>query len=341
VNVVLVLLSLISITCSGIVLALIIFRKNNPVAINSDLSTSLQNLTQSIQDTKFQTAVLTEKVTHIEPITNSITAIQLGLIELQAQTKARHEMENKISESIRRVESIIAGTQSKGVAGENILETIFARLPPEWQVRNLRVGNKVVEFGLRMPNGLILPIDSKWPATALLEQFLVSTEPEQQMKIKRQIEDAVISKAKEVKKYIDPGQTMGFGLAIVPDAVYELSNGVQADVFQLNVVLLSYSMFLPYLLLVFQTVLKTSQNIDLEKLDAYLQVAQESMNYLQKELDGRFSTALTMLNNSRNDIKTNLSKINSGLVSLQLNTKAQNALPETTSATDNEAAKTD
>ncbi len=340
-NVVLVLLSLISITCSGIVLALIIFRKNNPVAINSDLSTSLQNLTQSIQDTKFQTAVLTEKVTHIEPITNSITAIQLGLIELQAQTKARHEMENKISESIRRVESIIAGTQSKGVAGENILETIFARLPPEWQVRNLRVGNKVVEFGLRMPNGLILPIDSKWPATALLEQFLVSTEPEQQMKIKRQIEDAVISKAKEVKKYIDPGQTMGFGLAIVPDAVYELSNGVQADVFQLNVVLLSYSMFLPYLLLVFQTVLKTSQNIDLEKLDAYLQVAQESMNYLQKELDGRFSTALTMLNNSRNDIKTNLSKINSGLVSLQLNTKAQNALPETTSATDNEAAKTD
>ena len=51
--------------------------------------------------------------------------------------------------AIRRLETVIAGTQSKGAAGENILDVVFSKLPAEWQVRNFPVGNKSVEFGLR------------------------------------------------------------------------------------------------------------------------------------------------------------------------------------------------
>jgi len=83
----------------------------------------------------------------------------------------------------------------------------------------------------------------------------------------------------------------------LPDAVYDLCAGIQSETFQLNVVLVSYSMFVPYLLLVFQTALKNSQSIDMQKLDAYLQTAQESITNLQDELDGRFSKAITMMNN--------------------------------------------
>ena len=45
------------------------------------------------------------------------------LAEIQSSMKARTEIEQRTAESIRRLEAVIAGTQSKGSAGENILES--------------------------------------------------------------------------------------------------------------------------------------------------------------------------------------------------------------------------
>jgi len=362
-----------------VAVAVLLFRR--PLS-GADLSGSLQNLAQAVQQGQTQTAVLAEKLAHLEPVTQAVSSIQIelrglservskveqnqnqvrqgivalgtGLAEtstvatnlakattsirdelsratanltaLQTHAKARQELEQRTAESIRRLEAIIAGTQTKGAAGENILEVVFAKLPPDWQVRNFRVGDKTVEFGLRLPNGLVLPIDSKWAATHLLEQFAACDDADEQCRLKAQIEKAVLDRAKEVKRYIDPNVTLNFGIAAIPDAIYDLCSGIQADVFQLNVVLISYSMFVPYLLLVFQTILKTSQNIDLQKLDAYLRSAQDSIAALQQELEGRFSRAITMLNNSRNDMSVHLSKINSGLTSLQISAGTPSAV---------------
>jgi DNA recombination protein RmuC len=355
-----------------------------------DLSPVLQNMTQAIQQEQTQVAVLNEKLSHIEPITqtasdlladvrglgervakvesnqavvsqgvgylansalssfselktltNGLTEATAAmrdelarakndLTELHTHAKTRQETERQIAESIRRLETVIAGTQSKGSAGENILEVVFAKLPIEWQVRDFRIGGKAVEFGLKLPNNLIMPIDSKWTATNLLEQFIATSDLDEQQRLKRTIEDAVLQKAKEVRKYIDPSVTVNFGVAVIPDAIYDLCAGIQCEVFQLNVVLVSYSMFIPYLLLVFQTVLKTSQSIDLQKLDAYLQTAQDNIKALQEELDGRFSRAITMLNNSRDDMRAYLSKIGGSLTGLQIGAgTTTTALPET------------
>jgi len=317
---------------------------------SADLSTPFQNLTQAIQTVNARTAVLEERLSHMQQnhdqagqdiqelktgvtkastdasnlieatrtIQTQLTQARENLVELQTQAKTRQEMESRTAESIRRLETVIAGTQAKGAAGENILEFVFAKLPPDWQVRNFKVGNKTVEFGLRLPNSLVLPIDSKWPATDLLEQFTSCDDPNEQQRLKSQIQREVLSKAGEVRKYLDPNLTVSFGVAAIPDAVYDLCSGIQTEVFQMNVVLVGYNMFLPSLLLVFQTVLKTSQDIDLEKLDACLQTAQDSVKALQEELEGRFSRALTMLNNSRNDMSLHLSKVSSGLTSLQI-----------------------
>uniref|UniRef100_UPI002FE25EAA DNA recombination protein RmuC n=1 Tax=Thermodesulfitimonas autotrophica TaxID=1894989 RepID=UPI002FE25EAA len=196
----------------------------------------------------------------------------------------------------------------------------------EWQVRDFRVGNKVVEFGLRLPNGLVLPVDSKWPATGLLEQFMNAADPNEQQKIKKQIEGSVLAKAREIKKYLDPSCTTDFGVVAVPDAVYDLCSGIHAVIFQENVVLVGYSMFLPYLLLVFQTILRTARDVDLEKLNSSLQAFQKSVAALQEEIEGRFAKALTMLNNSRSEMSVHLSRISSSLTALQVSTQA--AVPE-------------
>ena len=153
-------------------------------------------------------------------------------------------------------------------------------------MRDFQVGNKSVEFGLRLPNRLVLPIDSKWPATNLIERFLATEDPDERQRVKTRIEAAVRDKAREVRKYIDPNVTVNFGIAAVPDAVYELCTRVQTDVFQWNVVLISYSMVVPYLLLVFQTVLRSTQSVDTQKLDACLRSIEDGIASMQAELDG-------------------------------------------------------
>jgi DNA recombination protein RmuC len=71
-------------------------------------------------------------------------------------------------------------------------------------------------------------------------------------------------------------------------------------------------------LLVFQTILKSSQSIDMQRLDAYLRSAEEGLEQAQGELEGRFSRAITMLTNSRDELSVLLSKVRSGLTSLQI-----------------------
>lgn len=261
-------------------------------------------------------------------IQNGLSRAQEDLVALQAQAKARQELEFRTGESVRRLEGIIAGIQTRGAAGENIIDVVFAQLPTDWQVRNLRVGDKTVEFGLRLPNNLVLPIDSKWTGTSLLDEFLATDDIGEQQRLKSEIGKAVLARAKEVRKYIDPNMTLDFAVAVIPDAIYDLCTGVQIKVFEMNVVLISYSMFVPYLLLVFQTVLKTRQSIDLQRLNSYLESVQSNIEALQKELEGRFSRAITMLTNSRDEMRAHLSKIRVGLTSLQIDAGATPDLPQ-------------
>lgn len=322
----------------------------NQSAITAERLAALAPVTQSLNQVQLEMRSVAERITTVEQNQNAaglnLSSLQAGLAgtgsitsglvetasaisqelaqarhsltEMQAHAHARQDLEQQIAMSVRRLEGIIAGTHTKGAAGESILEAVLAQLPPDWQVKNFRVGNRMVEFGLRLPNGLIVPIDSKWPATGLLEQFINSSDPEEQQKIKSQIESAVLAKAKEVKKYLDPSLTVNFGIAAVPDAVFELCTSVHAQSFLQNVAIVSYSMLIPYLLLVFQTVFKASRNIDLEKLESHLKVAEESVRLLQEELEGRFAKAVTMLTNTRSDMSLHVSKISSCLSQLQM-----------------------
>lgn len=253
----------------------------------------------------------------VSTLQGDISDARTRLEELRAQAQVRAGLDQQVADSVRRLETIIAGTQSKGEAGENILEVVLSKLPTEWQVRDFTVGNKTVEFGLRLPNNRILPIDSKWPATSLLENLARCTDLRERRQLKEQIENTVRMKAREVRKYLDPDLTLSFGIAAVPDAVYDLCTSVQTDCFEQKVVLVGYSMFIPYLLLVFQTVLEASRDIDLERLERHLNAMEDSVNQIQKELQGRFATGLTMVNNSRDEINRQANRISTGLVTVR------------------------
>ncbi|MBI2767172.1 MAG: DNA recombination protein RmuC [Chloroflexi bacterium] len=293
---------------------------NERVANMEQHQGSLRDGLQRIDANLSQTgAVATGLREATEGIRTEVAQARAGLTELQSNARARQALEQQTADSIRRLEQVIAGTASKGAAGENLIDLVFSRLPQEWQVRNFHVGARVVEFGLRLPNGLVMPIDSKWPATALIEEFLAA-DAGMRTRLKAQIETEVVNKAREVTKYLDPSLTLSFGVAVVPDAVYELCAGVQGDCARLNVVLVGHSMFVPYLLLVFQTVLRTSRDVDLEKVAAALQVAEKALEALQDEIEGRLSRAITMLGNSRDELRLQGSRAGAQLTAIQART---------------------
>lgn len=75
---------------------------------------------------------------------------------------------------------------------------------------------------------------------------------------------------------------------------------------------------MPYLLLVFHTVLKGAQQIDLQKLNGHLAAIEDCIQKMFEELEGRFARALTMLTNAQGDLRVHLNTMRTSLTSLRL-----------------------
>ena len=58
------------------IVVILLFRRTQS---NVDLSTPIQNLTQAIQQNQANTAVLAEKLTRLEPMTQSVSNVQIEL----------------------------------------------------------------------------------------------------------------------------------------------------------------------------------------------------------------------------------------------------------------------
>src|SRR6202162_3843205 len=142
---------------------------------------------------------------------------------LRAALSARQPVEEEARASLRRMESVIAGSSTRGAAGENILEETLRHLPPEMLQRNVWVGGKVVELALRLPGGKLLPIDSKWVSSGALEQLAEpGLDGQRRAQLTAQVEREVERRVREVSQYIDPANTSPFALAVIPDAAYDV-----------------------------------------------------------------------------------------------------------------------
>lgn len=293
----------------------------------SERVAAIERHQSSVRDSLTETATVTSGLREAsEAIRNDLSRARQGLAELQAAQQARHDLEARAAQSLQRLEQVIAGTASKGGAGEQLVDALFSRLPVEWQVRGFTLGNLVCEFGLRLPNGLVVPIDSKWPATNLVDALATEEDPAERQRLKQQLEQTVRQRAREVAKYLDPDLTAGFAIAVVPDAVDELAGAAKADCLRMNVVLIGQGMLVPYLLLVFQTALRASHDIDVERLVAQLDAVEKAVQEIQDEVEGRLSRAITMLGNSRDDLRGHAAGARSGLIAARARSEA--ALPD-------------
>jgi len=291
---------------------------------------TLTSVTELVHQTVRTQEVLTQHLGQVqESLTGNLAATQQGLrteitqtrelvAQIQAADQIREKHEQEAWEALKRLEAVLTGTKSRGMAGENILGTILAQLPPELREINLTINNKQVEFALRLPHGRLLPIDSKWPALSLLERLLAEEDPVLRKALVEEIQTEVKKKIREVTKYLDPDRTIRLGVLAVPDTVFDLCVDAHVEAFKQGIIIISYTQAIPYLLSLLQVVLRFGTEIDTARLSQALTTIADALEKMDGEVDGRLSRTIIQLQNSREELKAHLSRARQGARGLQV-----------------------
>ncbi len=147
--------------------------------------------------------------------------------------KAMERQEINISDLTKDIQSFhdpldklkryLSGGTLAGKFGEWSLEAIVQDIfPPNQFEKNAEVitgSGKRVEIVLKMPEGLLLPIDAKFPS-GLYDNYLASIQQSDERSVKKSIDDIrrhVIKDAIDIKeKYVQTGITIDLGVMYIP-----------------------------------------------------------------------------------------------------------------------------
>jgi DNA recombination protein RmuC len=227
------------------------------------------------------------------------------LEELQVREQERRGADDQSREVIRRLSTVLAGSASKGRAGEHVLREHLSQLPPSMLASDFRINGKTVEFALLLSDGRRLPIDSKWPALAELEALEVAEEPVEREACARAVERAVAGRAKEVAQYLDPAVTAPVAIAAVPDAAYGVLRRAHADAYAKGVVIVPYSSALPIVLFLYSLVQRFGEAADVQVALADVASVLDQMDAI---VENKFARAATMLTNGADEFRSSLGK---------------------------------
>jgi DNA recombination protein RmuC len=293
--------------------------KSNVEAVSnqqSALSQSLGMVQTAVQGV--ESKVLESSAGVRDAIGKDLSEARLAMERLKVDAEERRRMEEDVQASARRIETVLLGSRTRGAAGENILQDAFRQFPAEMIDMNFRVNGKVVEYALILANGKRLPIDSKWPSPELLDRLNDGLqEPGKEATIVQEIERVLRLKVREVKQYIDPAATLGFALAAVPDPVFNACRRAHLEAYREGVILMPYSMTIPYVLALFRLHLQYAKSIDLENLEGYLQQIDDNVASLDRLLENNIARGSTMIQNAFTEAKRNLGQMRGALAALR------------------------
>ncbi len=260
--------------------------------------------------------------THAAELRERLSHTQSAVEGLRSALTARQPIEEDARASLKKLESIIAGSSSRGAAGENILEEALRHLPPEMLQRNVWVSGKVVELALRLPGGKLLPMDSKWVSSVALEQLAdPGLDAARRAQLTAQVEREVERRVREVSQYIDPATTSSFALAVIPDAAYDVCRGAIVNAHRRHVMVVGYAMALPYLLTLYQLHLQFARTVDMENLQSALIDIERQVDVLEGILENKVQRSLTVLQNAYTEGKQATAKIRGSAQSVQMSSQ--------------------
>jgi DNA recombination protein RmuC len=236
-------------------------------------------------------------------IRGELSLAQRTLTEVKALEQGRARQMDMAADSIKRLEAVVAGSPTRGVAGENILARALAQLPPDLIEVNVAFGNKCVEYALRLPGGRYLPIDSKWTSVGALERLAEVEDAVERRKLVDQIARDVRTRVRDMTKYLDPERTLSLGLLAVPDAVYSAAPEAHGEGYREGVLVVPYSLALPYVLALYRLVVRFGATVDTDQLTAHVRSLGECLRKMDEEIEGRMSKGLVQIQNARDAMR--------------------------------------
>jgi DNA recombination protein RmuC len=240
-----------------------------------------------------------------EQVRAELAAGRRVLESMQLREEERRVSDGQSREVVKRLATVLAGGAGKGRAGENVLREHLCELPPSMLATDFRVGGRVVEFGLVLPDGRRLPIDSKWAGSAELEALEAADTAVEREACARTVERAVAMRAREVAQYLDPALTAPVAVAAIPDAAYDVLKRAHADAFAKGVVVVPYSTALPIVLFLYALVQRFGDAAD---VSASLAEVATLLGAMEGVLENKFARAATMLANGSDELRSHLGK---------------------------------
>jgi DNA recombination protein RmuC len=265
------------------------------------LSLANTELRQDVQ--RGREASLLQLAQATQGIRGELGLAQKALAEVKAIEQGRARQMDAAADSIKRLEAVVAGSPTRGAAGENILARALAQLPPDLLDVNVAFGNKVVEYALRLPGGRYLPIDSKWTSVGALERLETVEDPTERRRLLDQIARDMRARVRDMAKYLDPERTLALGLLAVPDAVYTATPEAHGEGYREGVLVVPYSLALPYLLGLYRLVVRFGASVDTDQLASHVRGLAECLRRLDEEVEGRLSKGLVQVQNARDSLR--------------------------------------
>jgi predicted nucleic acid-binding Zn-ribbon protein len=211
----------------------------------------------------------------------------------------RHKSEDQAFAALQRLSAVLLGSATAGAAGERVVQDALAHLPPQWKVTDHAVAGSRVEFAIRLPDGLTLPVDSKVVAQAQLDAHAQTSDADERRRIERSIGADVLRRTGEIRQYVDE-RTPGFAIAAIPDAAYALCGDILADAYQKNrALIVPYSLLGPFILMVYEQHRRASVDFKSAEVAQVLADLETHLTTAQAELNGRLSEGITRLTNAR------------------------------------------
>ena len=231
----------------------------------------------------------------LDHLQQALAAAQQTLSELRRNDEEARRQQDELGRFVMRLDAILTGSASRGAAGEHILETFLEQLPAEFKAFDLPIRNRRVEFAFRLPNGKHVPVDSKWVGARQLAELDETASAE----ARRELEQLLDQRVEEVRAYLDPDLTLGFAVIAVPDAVYRWTQRRHAHALAKGVIVISYSMAIPYFLTLLHLALRFLRDEETMRVSQLAHQLEQALLAIQQELNGRYAKGLTMLQNSR------------------------------------------
>ena len=303
-----------------IVALVVIWQKSKPLT-DEGLGRNVEIIAQSLQKVQSEQRASQEVERSLKDELR-LTSDNLKNLSIASQEREQRDQVyfRNLLEASKNIESVMRGSKTKGMAGENIIREILKIFPPDAMAYNLKVGSKVVEFGLKLPDGRVVPIDSKILAVDELAGLEQSQDEAAKLRIIQKIELLVLRQAREVSQYISPPATYEWAIMAVPDALHHLlKESVMRAYREHHVIIIPYGMTIPYLLTFLDLHRKHAVHLDEERVKAFLVELSHSLSKMDDILDNKIAKGNVMIGNAYNEYKQLVNKIRGDSLSLNTN----------------------